>query len=722
MSFFILITPYVIITFYVEIKSKKYYNKIKKKGRDLVKFYKKLSAMVLSAVIGLSSFSFLTFAQEKDTMSFNFTSQYVENSQRVYGNLGIAPKYTDSKGFGFVSETSSMPSRSVNISKIKPTSEGYTIVETDASKFNFTNEDGESVTLSKSTTHNLGGMVFRVKAAPGGYNVKVEVEGGKENAIVSISAMQATRVNTTEYWDAAKLVPNLHIGKWEGDIYSLDYANGRDFIDIEIEPAAIGKKIVLKSIEITPVENNKAEKPTVYLLGDSTLKSYTFEEAPMCGWGQVFDRLFDSKKINVVNYSMGGRSLKQMYQEGRLNDVLMTGAEGDFVIIQSGHNDEKKGADSDPTARFGVGSTEAMFKSYIEDIYIPAIEARGMIPILVTPMTRVSELKAGEVYKDSFTTEDREFPKVMRVAAEETDTPLVDLNAKSVEYLNSIGQKTVQAMVMSLEAGETPAKTNSGSYANGHPQNKIDGTHMKEALAKQYARIVAEEIKSLSSEYTYLSTMVNAMTEDVQSGNWNKVYPEIANDVTGDNGYYRNQIEKMIQLGVMTKDKEGNFNPKADITVSEYVTAINSLYGCNIKNDSTEPLTREAMAIINLEAYDFKYSEKPKYMTDYNGSNIAPDDPNYDPNLVGDEAQYYPLVGFDAVEDIKDITNTNLSTVKRAYNLGLIRCDEDVERGKMENSTSLLPQKVVTREKAAKSLYFMYVLGNDINTENDVIK
>lgn len=91
----------------------------------------------------------------------------------------------------------------------------------------------------------------------------------------------------------------------------------------------------------------------------------------MCGWGEVFDRLFDNSKVNVINYSMGGRSVKQMYQEGRLNDVLMTGSQGDYVFIQSGHNDEKKGNDigtaSDPTARFGVGSTEAMYKEYLEN-------------------------------------------------------------------------------------------------------------------------------------------------------------------------------------------------------------------------------------------------------------------------------------------------------------------------------------------------------------------
>ena len=54
---------------------------------------------------------------------------------------------------------------------------------------------------------------------------------------------------------------------------------------------------------------------------------------------------------------------------------------------------------------------------------------------------------------------------------------------------------------MSIEAGETPAKSNSGSYANGHPQLKIDGTHMKEALTKQYARFIVTDLAKLEKDY-----------------------------------------------------------------------------------------------------------------------------------------------------------------------------------------------------------------------------
>lgn len=518
-------------------------------------------------------------------------------------------------------------------------------------------------------------------------------------------------------------------------MWSFDYCTGRSFVDIEVEPKSVGNPVVLKSIKITPIPIREQEdKPTVYLLGDSTLKSYLFEEAPMSGWGQVFDRLFDTSKINIVNYSMGGRSLKTMYQEGRLNDVLMTGHKGDFVLVQSGHNDEKNGKDkgvvSDPTARFGTGSTEEMYRNYLENCFIPAIKARGMIPILVTPMTRVKgDAKEGYVYTDTFTTEDRQFTKVMRGTAKDNNVPLVDLNEDSVNYLNELGVQGTTAVVMSIEAGETPAKSNSGSYANGHPQLKIDGTHMKEALTKQYARFIVTDLAKLEKDYSYLKPLTDAYTSDVKdaivTGNWDKVYPEVAKDcLTGDNAYYRNQIEKMLQLGVMSKDSDGNFNPQNIMTVKEYISALTKIYKIDesaFKNYTDGNLTREVMAAINLDAYNMKFKSKPKYMTDYNGNNITPDDPNYDPNLVGTEAQYYPLVGYNAIKDRMSISLKFADKVKDAYNLGLIRSEVGIERGKVQNGYYIEPQKEVTRAKAAKSLYFMYVLGSDIHTENDII-
>ncbi len=700
-----------------------------------MKLIQKITAIALAFVMCTGLICTVNANENTGEMYFNFTKESKEGAIDVGTINGKAPLYNRDRGWGFVSETTAMPARKVDVNRIEVKKGGYKVVENSVAKFNITDKDGKLLDYTKATDYNYGGMVFRVNVPRGGYNIQVETARGKDDALVSVSATQTSRIENTKQWDAAGLVKNKHLAKWNGNVWSFDYCTGRSFIDIEVEPKSAGNPVVLKSIKITPIPVREQEdKPTVYLLGDSTLKSYLFEEAPMSGWGQVFDRLFDTSKINIVNYSMGGRSLKTMYQEGRLNDVLMTGHKGDFVLVQSGHNDEKNGKDkgvvSDPTARFGTGSTEEMYRNYLEYCYLSAIEVRGMIPILVTPMTRAETgVTKWHIYSDSFVSKDKHFTKVMRDTAKDNNVPLVDLNEDSVNYLNELGVQGTTAVVMSIEAGETPAKSNSGSYANGHPQLKIDGTHMKEALTKQYARFIVTDLAKLEKDYSYLKPLTDAYTSDVKdaiaTGNWDKVYPEVAKDcLTGDNAYYRNQIEKMLQLGVMSKDSDGNFNPENIMTVKEYISALTKIYKIDesaFKNYTDGNLTREVMAAINLDAYNMKFKSKPKYMTDYNGNNITPDDPNYDPNLVGTEAQYYPLVGYNAIKDRMSISLKFADKVKEAYNLGLIRSEVGIERGKVQNGYYIEPQKEVTRAKAAKSLYFMYVLGSDIHTENDII-
>lgn len=667
---------------------------------------------------------------------FNFSKSDIKDyiNVKIDENTGKAPIYSNEAGYGFVYNTCAIPSRTVDPEKIRQNDNAFVITEIDKSKFALTDDNGKTIDLDKSTTHNFGGMVFRVKAPKGAYKIDVETTSGKNDTIISVSGMQASKIDNSGFWDAAKLVPINNYAKWNGNTWSYNFVSGLEYIDVEIEPAKPDTTVGIKSIKLTPIpvrERKSSEKMTVFTLGDSTVKSYTFDESPMCGWGQVFDDLFDDR-IDVINYSMGGRSIKQMYTEGRLNDILLTGKSGDYVFIQSGHNDERSGtakgtADGD-TARFGRGATEEMYQTFITDIYIPAIRSRGMIPVLVTPMSRINaSLTVGQSYSDSFS--NRKFPEVMKRAGLIVGVPVIDLNQRSIEYYNFLGTEGTKAVFLSLEAGETPGKTNSGSYANGHPDNKIDGTHFKEALAKQFARMIAEEMYYKKKEGVkdferitgyFKDDVINALETD----DWSAVYPEVCNDIVSDeNSYYRNQIEKLVKLGVMHQDDEGNFNPKDLITVNEYIGILCSLWDIEpslIKGYYDDVLTREVMASILYDAYTIKFGdEKPAYMTDYNGTTITPDSPNYDPNLVGEEAQYYPLAGFDSLSDIESISDEYIEKVKKAYNLGLIRTENGIQRGKMINGDSFDPKETVSREKAAKSLYFMWVLSNPVNGEND---
>jgi len=650
---------------------------------------------------------------------FIFTDDWKAGCIRVpYDPERGAPLYDAAKGYGFLRKTGAIPGREVHSSSITADGTGFYIRESEVDR-----QSGNELHF------NHYGMVFRVDVPPGAYEIVVTAASDPADAWFSVSGMNAARLLEGGYWDAASKVPKRVVAKLEGYEWSFIYANGREWVEVEIEPRRANTTVGIREIAIRPLARNvrpAGRLPTIFLLGDSTVKTYTFSEAPMSGWGQVIGRLFDGAKANVVNYSMGGRSFRNAYAEGRLNDILVSGSAGDYILIQFGHNDEKE----DERERFGRGATEDMYERYIKEIYVPAIRARGLIPLFVTPMSRVDGRKRpGHRYSNSFI--HRKFPDILRRVGEELSIPVIDLNAASIEYYNEIGVEATTAIFMSIEAGETPGKTNDGSYANGHPADKIDGTHYKEALSKQFARLIVTDLEVQGARgFAAAADIDSFLREDVReaiaSRDWSRIFPEVAKDTeAGPRAYYRNQIEKLLQLGVMLTDDEGNFRPELPMTVSAFIAALSKLLQLNtprMPNYADGVLNREMMAAILYDVYRAKFDAKPKYMTDYNGpaavSIGAEHDPNLDAGAKG--IRYDPLVPFRSLTDADRVSPELAYKVKAAYELGLFRSEKGIVRGKNINGTELEPKTIVTRGKAAKSLYFMWVLGQPVNEENHI--
>lgn len=108
-------------------------------------------------------------------------------------------------------------------------------------------------------------------------------------------------------------------------------------------------------------------------------------------------------------------------------------------------------------------------------------------------------------------------------------------------------------------------------------------------------------------------------------------------------------------------------------------------------------------------------------MTDYNGKTVLPGAPGYDPNLDSGAqgAMYYPLVGWAKLQDSAEVSAPYAAKLREAYELGLIRSEAGIARGRMLNGRLLEPKAPVTRAKAAKVLYFMWVLAQPPKAEND---
>lgn len=650
---------------------------------------------------------------------FNFSKKVKDGYISVGSDKnGRVPLYNSSAQFGFVNETCAHPPRKVHTKEIVSTEEGFEIAE---SEFFTDTEAGRD-------NYNNYGMAFRIKAPAGAYHIYVKTTSELSDTIVSVSGMNADKLLNIAFWDSAHLIPVKNPTVAKGREWTFNYANGRDFIDIEIEPAKENVRVGVEAIVLTPIapeEPTEGARPTIFVLGDSTAASYVFSDAPMSGWGQVFHNMFDLDRVNVLNYSMGGRSFKNSYNEGRLNDILLTGKVGDYILLQFGHNDARQ----DENVRFGRGTTDEIYDSYIRDIYIPAIRARGMVPVLVTPTSVVDGYaKPGHVYTDSFKT--RLFPDIIKKAGADLGITVIDHTIECVRYYNEIGTEATTAIFMSIEAGETPGKSNGGSYANGHTSGRIDGAHYKEALAKQYSHMIVTEFARKAEGDAACRQIASylraAVKKAVQTGDWSEIFPEMANDTTmGAGAYYRNQIEKLLQLGVFEKDEKGNFNPEKYITTEEYTVAvckILKLHKSVISEYGEGDLTREVMGAVLHDAYHARFTQKPKYMTDYNGRTVTPDDPGYDPNLDSDAKgiMYYPIVSYEQLTDTDNVAPELGQKVKDAYELGLIRSEKGIERGKQLNGTLFEPKGKVTRAKAAKSLYFMWVLSQPVNVEDDL--
>ena len=80
-----------------------------------------------------------------------------------------------------------------------------------------------------------------------------------------------------------------------------------------------------------------AHAATVHLCGDSTMARNN--GGVIQGWGEYLQYSLDPQNAAVVNHAIGGRSSRSYTREGRFNEVAAQVKEGDWVVIEFGHND-----------------------------------------------------------------------------------------------------------------------------------------------------------------------------------------------------------------------------------------------------------------------------------------------------------------------------------------------------------------------------------------------
>lgn len=166
----------------------------------------------------------------------------------------------------------------------------------------------------------------------------------------------------------------------------------------------------------------------VFYIGDSTVQLNKIDTYPQTGMAQVLE-LFLKPEIRVMPHGKNGRSTKSFLDEGLFEPVREQMGQGDFLLIQFGHNDEK----DDParhTEPFGA------FQENLR-IFIRAARAAGANPVLITPIARRLFDEQGNFLPGSH----GDYPAAIRQLGSQEQVPVADLTALTEGYLAQLGNE-----------------------------------------------------------------------------------------------------------------------------------------------------------------------------------------------------------------------------------------------------------------------------------------
>jgi alpha-L-arabinofuranosidase/lysophospholipase L1-like esterase len=231
-----------------------------------------------------------------------------------------------------------------------------------------------------------------------------------------------------------------------------------------------------------PGLHGQAGKPTVFTIGDSTVKNGDGNGSNgQWGWGAYLGDFLNSDSVTVVNRGSGGRSSRTYIDEGYWDKVKSALKPGDYVIMQFGHNDGI--APNDPERPRGTlrgNGDEA--KSYLMPTkdsmlihtygwymrkYILEARALGATPIVCSLIPR-NDWRNGKIIRSNDS-----YGLWAKQAAEQTGAYFIDLNNLVSDKYEALGQDFVASMFYG------------------------DHTHTSQPGAKLNAFVIANSIKSM---------------------------------------------------------------------------------------------------------------------------------------------------------------------------------------------------------------------------------
>ncbi|WP_336212289.1 rhamnogalacturonan acetylesterase [Nonomuraea sp. LPB2021202275-12-8] len=291
-------------------------------------------------------------------------------------------------------------------------------------------------------------IIHTFDVAPGHYDVCVVIGGATTQVLAEARRLMATAPPGDRPARRAFTVnvrtPESQQNGWEGD--------GCPGLTLTFTGPAP---------EVSAIDLIRTRGRALFLAGDSTVTDQA--RAPFTGWGQRLPRHF-RRGLSVVNHSGSGESSASFLAKPQMwADMREQLSPGDVALIQFGHNDKQTSA--------------VEFRSNLTRI-VHGVEAKGAVPVLVTPVVRRRFGDAG-LDSDGLIVNGLgvDLPAEMRAVATSQGVALIDLTVESRKVVEDLGPEGSKSLYLTRE--------------------EQDDTHTSEHGATVFADLVATGLRRL---------------------------------------------------------------------------------------------------------------------------------------------------------------------------------------------------------------------------------
>ena len=342
------------------------------------------------------------------------------------------------------------------------------------------------------TAKSVSPFYFSVKVPDGNYRVSVRLGSKKREGETTVRAESRRMIiekcvtKKGEFRDFSFVINKRCV-----EIPSFKGVDGKDTQPdkVRIKPGEVGsltwdEKLTFEFNGASPCVQSITIEPdttatTVFLCGNSTVVDQGKE--PWASWGQMFPRWFDG--LSIANYAESGLTATSFMAQNRLQKILSVIKEGDYVICEFGHNDEKEK---------GPGTGAWYHYSVALKKFVDMVRAKKGNIIFCTPTQRRFFDAEGKIKNTH-----GDFPAAMKAVAERENVLLIDLSAETKTLFETMGTEDSKRLLVHYPMGTFPWQEKKFS----------DNTHFNPFGAYEVSKLVVMGLKRLNSPLVkYLSS------------------------------------------------------------------------------------------------------------------------------------------------------------------------------------------------------------------------